>query len=171
MTYRAHRPPAGERPRRCGNSGAALRRCPSLNIHFHLIVLDGVYVAGRQGGSRFVSVSAPTSAELQQLLARIVERAGRHLERRGLLERAEDQAWLSESGDARPLDRLLGASITYRIAAGSQGGEKAFMLRTLPAVEEEWAASERVARVSGFSRHAGGAARADQRRKVERLGR
>jgi hypothetical protein len=43
------------------------------------------------------------------------------------------------------------------------------MLRTLPPVEEELAPSERVARVSGFSLHAGVAARADQRRKVERL--
>ena len=87
-------------------------------------------------------VSAPTSAELHQLLDGIVERVGRHLERCGLLEREEDQAWQSESGEASPLDGLLGASITYRIAVGEERGEKAFMLRTLsPAGEEELAAS------------------------------
>ncbi len=42
------------------------------------------------------------------------------------------------------------------------------MLRTLPATKEE-SGSDRVARMSGFSLHAGVAARADQRKKVERL--
>jgi hypothetical protein len=64
---------------------------------------------------------------------------------------------------------LLGASITYRIAVGAQRGEKAFMLRTLPPTDEESVAGDRVARVAGFSLHAGIAARADQRTKVERL--
>ncbi len=108
--------------------------------------------------------------ELNQLLERIVNRVGRHLERRGLLKRDEGQAWLSEEdGEAQPLDGLLGASITYRIAVGPQRGEKAFMLRTLPPADEDSAVSGQVAQVSGFSLHAGIAARADQRSKAERL--
>jgi hypothetical protein len=128
----------------------------NLNIHFHLLVLDGVYVADQQGCPHFLLVSAPTSAELNQLLERIVDRVGRHLERVGLLERDEGQAWLSEEGgEASPLDTLLGASITYRIAVGPQRGEKAFMLRTLPPADEDSAVSGQVAQVSGFSLHAG----------------
>jgi ribosomal protein S27E len=142
----------------------------NMNIHFHMLLLDGVYAADRQGRPRFVSVPAPTPVELTALLERIVARVGHHLERRGLLERAEEQAWLSgEEGEAGPLDGLLGASITYRIAVGPQRGEKAFMLRTLPPADEESVAGDRVARVAGFSLHAGIAARADQRNKVERL--
>jgi ribosomal protein S27E len=142
----------------------------NMNIHFHMLLLDGVYAADRQGRPRFVSVPSPTPVELTALLERIVARVGHHLERRGLLERAEEQAWLSgEEGEAGPLDGLLGASITYRIAVGPQRGEKAFMLRTLPPADEESVAGDRVARVAGFSLHAGIAARADQRTKVERL--
>jgi hypothetical protein len=142
----------------------------NLNIHFHILVLDGVYVADRTGRPRFRSVPSPTSAELTALLERIVERVGRHLERRGLLERDEEQAWLSEDGgEASPLDGLLGASITYRIAVGPQRGEKAFTLRTLPPADEDSLESDKLARLSGFSLHAGIAARADQRAKVERL--
>ena len=104
------------------------------------------------------------------MLEQIVQRVGRHLERRGLLERDEEQAWLSEAaGEPAPLDGLLGASITYRIAVGPQRGERAFLLRTLPPADEDSATSDKVARMAGFSLHAGIAARADQRRKVERL--
>jgi len=142
----------------------------NLNIHYHILALDGVYAADRQGRPRFVSVPAPTSVELNQLLEQIVQRVGRHLERRGLLERDEEQAWLSEAaGEPAPLDGLLGASITYRIAVGPQRGERAFLLRTLPPADEDSATSDKVARMAGFSLHAGIAARADQRRKVERL--
>ena len=40
----------------------------NLNVHFHMLLLDGVYVDGENGSSpRFRSVKAPTSAELTQL--------------------------------------------------------------------------------------------------------
>jgi hypothetical protein len=66
-----------------------------------------------------MEVAAPTSRELTSPLECIVERVWRHVEHRGMLERDQDQAWLSEAGGgAGPLDGRLGASITYRI-----GGE------------------------------------------------
>ncbi|MEM9387589.1 MAG: hypothetical protein AAGA68_21225 [Pseudomonadota bacterium] len=52
-----------------------------------------------------------SNIEMVQSVIREVP-AGRHLERRGLLEREEEQAWLGEGGEASPLDGLLGASIT-----------------------------------------------------------
>ena len=63
-----------------------------------------------------------------------------------------------------PLEQLLGSSITYRIAVGPQQGRKVF---TLPASGEPFA--DGVGKVAGFSLHAGVAARADQRQKLERL--
>jgi hypothetical protein len=36
----------------------------NLNIHYHILALDGVYAADRQGRPRFVSVPAPPSVEL-----------------------------------------------------------------------------------------------------------
>jgi hypothetical protein len=60
-------------------------------------------------------------------------------------------------------------SITYRVALGPQKGRKGFCLQTIPPQLEEPAGSTRVARLNGFSLHAGVAARAGQRGKVERL--
>ena len=59
-------------------------------------------------------VKAPTSAELTQLTHIIAPRVGHFLERQGLLERDAENSYLS--GDAverRPLDQLLGHSMTY----------------------------------------------------------
>jgi hypothetical protein len=57
---------------------------------------------------------------------------------------------------------------TYRIAVGPQTGRKVFALQTLPACEPDEFA-DTVGKVSGFSLHAGVAARADERKKLERL--
>jgi len=98
-----------------------------------------------------------------------LEVVGRHLERRGLLVRDAESAYLQwEDERSSPLDDLLGAAITYRIAVGPQRGQKAFTLQTLtPTPEDE--KTDHVARTGGFSLHAGIAAKARQREKMERL--
>ena len=72
-----------------------------------------------------------------------------------------------DTADDDPLNQLLGSSITYRIAVGPQVGRKVFTLQTLPACDEPF--DDRVGKVAGFSLHAGVAARADERKKLERL--
>jgi len=62
---------------------------------------------------------------------------------------------------------LLGSSITYRIATGPREGQKVFTLQTLPA--EPDGPRPEVAESSGFSLHAGLAAKPSQRDKLERL--
>ena len=62
---------------------------------------------------------------------------------------------------------LLGHSITYRIAVGPQAGRKVFTLQTLPASDEP--VDGETGKVAGFSLHAGVAARAQERQKLERL--
>ena len=77
----------------------------NLNVHFHMLFLDGVYVPG--AGMRFRSVKAPTTGELCDLSNEIASRVGLALERSGLLERDAQAAWLSEAaGGAGPLDDL-----------------------------------------------------------------
>lgn len=66
------------------------------------------------------------------------------------------------------MDDLLGHSITYRIAFGPQADRKAFTLQTVPAREED-SNNPKLAKANGFSLHAGVAAQAHQRRKLERL--
>ena len=99
----------------------------------------------------------------------IAHRLARYLERLGLLVRDAENSYLALEGlDEDPMDQLRGNSITYRIALGPQQGRKVFTLRTLP---DERDADETPAtgNVAGFSLHAGVAAKADQRDKLERL--
>lgn len=70
-----------------------------------------------------------------------------------------------ESLENLALMRLHGASVTYRIALGPRQGRKVFTLQTIPASDlEPW-----VGKVDGFSLHAGVAAKACQRKKLERI--
>lgn len=58
----------------------------NLNIHFHMLFLDGLYVMA-DGGPFFRRVEPPTTAEMEKLIHRISHRVGRYLERAGLLVR------------------------------------------------------------------------------------
>jgi len=117
--------------RRTANIGAVtlIQRFGSalnLNIHFHMLYLDGVYV-GSGDHLRFQRVKAPEKAELESLVHTVSERVGRYLERQGLLVRDMDNSYLAlEPRDEAGLEQVLGSSITYRIAIGPQQGRKAF---------------------------------------------
>jgi hypothetical protein len=117
-----------------------------------------------------VPVPAPSPAELERLVQRIAERIGRSLERSGLITRDIENAYLAfDPSEEAPINGLLGASITYRIATGPREGQKVFTLQTLPAERDE--PRREVAESSGFSLHAGIAAKASQRDKLEHLAR
>ena len=104
-------------------------------------------------------------------MQRISERVGRCLERLGLLVRHAESAWLDMEppADDDAMTHLLGSSVTYRIAVGPHPGRKAFMLRTLAPLESPDSTRERVAKVAGFSLHAGVSCEAHQLEKRERL--
>ena len=117
------------------------------------------------GSTRFQWVKAPTRETVIQLTHMLADRIGRFLERQGLLERDCENGHLSEDAlDEDPMNPLLGHSITYRIAVGPHTGRKVFSLQTLPSSDEPGAD-----KVAGFSLHAGVAARANERDKLERL--
>ena len=59
--------------------------------------------------------------------------------------------------------------MTYRIALGPQRGRKVFTLQTIPPKPDSAPGSNRMAKLAGFSLHAGVAAKAHQRKKIERL--
>jgi hypothetical protein len=145
----------------------------NLNIHFHMLFLDGVYSDSRHGANPcFRWVKAPTNVEITQLTHTIASRVGRYLERQGLLERDTGNIFLTqEAVDASDEDlsnQLLGSSITYRVAVGPQQGRKVYTLQTLPDDGTDQLPT-RVGNVAGFSLHAGVAARANERDKLERL--
>jgi len=104
----------------------------NLNLHFHMLFLDGVYLADGADPPMFRHVAAPGANELQGLVEQIAARVGQALERRGLIERDIENAWLAAYCEAGPLDDLIGYSITYRIAVGPRAGQKLFTLPTVP---------------------------------------
>ncbi|MBK7249884.1 MAG: transposase [Gammaproteobacteria bacterium] len=142
----------------------------NLNVHFHMLFLDGVYVAAGPGQPLFRHVVGPGQSELQALVEQIASRIGRVLERRGLVERDIESAWLAGDGEGGPLDDLLDSSITYRIAVGPRAGQKLFTLQTVPPRLQGLEGDPNgAARAGGFSLHAGIDIAPDQRPKLERL--
>jgi hypothetical protein len=142
----------------------------NLNVHFHMVFLDGAYQTVGAAAPVFRPVAAPESSDLQQLVEQIAGRIGRALERRGLVERDLENAWLAADTEAGPLDDLLGHSITYRIAVGPRAGQKLFTLQTVaPRLQGLEAEPNGAARAGGFSLHAGVDIASHQREKLERL--
>ena len=143
----------------------------NLNIHFHILFLDGVYVCRDDRPPRFQRVKAPARSELEELVQLISQRVARCLERQGLLEQDAENAWLdldpAEDTDAMP--QILGSSVSYRIAVGPQQGRKAFMIRTICPLDRPDPGLERVANANGFSLHAGVSCEGHQKEKRERL--
>lgn len=134
-----------------------------------MLFLDGVYAKNKQGKTTFQRTNAPDQQELAILVHTISHRVARFLERQGVLERDEENSYLQLEGmDEDPIQQLIGWSVIYRIAVGPQQGRKVFTLQTLPAVEEDDRYVQ-VAKEAGFSLHAGVAAQAWERDKLERL--
>ena len=99
----------------------------NLNLHFHVLFIDGVFSPKSRGELRFHRVNAPTSRELNALIATISERVARYLQRQGWLSRDEQSDRLNlalDDEEGATLQQLQGHSITYRIAMGPQAGRK-----------------------------------------------
>ena len=143
----------------------------NLNIHFHILFLDGVYVYRDNRPPRFQRVKAPNKDELEDLVQLISQRVGRRLERQGLLEQDTESAWLElePADDTDAMPHLLGSSVSYRIAVGPQQGRKAFMIRTIRPLDRPDPGLEWVAKANGFSLHAGVNCEGHQKDKRERL--
>ena len=73
----------------------------NLNIHFHMLFLDGVYLADGAIPPVFRHVSAHAANGLQGLIEQLAARVGQVPERRGLIERELENAWLAAEGRFR----------------------------------------------------------------------
>ena len=139
----------------------------NLNVHLHMLVLDGVY-ANERGKLRFQPLPAPAPALMTQLLDVIVLRLLRRLERDGLLIRDPEQPWLDLAArDA--LDALGAASIQYRITVGPQAGRKVLTLKLAPAAATSSVPKPFTVARDGFSLNAAVACAPQQRERIERL--
>jgi hypothetical protein len=67
----------------------------NLNVILHMIIPDGVNLADGADPPMFRHLDGPGVNVLQALVERIATRIGRLSEKRGLLERDIENAWLS----------------------------------------------------------------------------
>jgi len=142
----------------------------NLNIHFHMLFLDGVYVDANdeKSSQRFVAVAHPT-AGIEKIIHKISLRIARYLERAGFIESDAENSYLTESARTyNEISEYQTHSINYRISIGPQKGKKIFSLQTLPPIMEE-IQNKVVGNIAGFSLHAGVYAKSNQRDKLERL--
>jgi hypothetical protein len=146
-------------------SGDAL----NLNVHFHSLVLDGVYLEGAEGRPVFRPLPPPTDAEVERITLTVARRLQRLLERRGFFEPDAPEAD-PLAGEAPLLAELCAASVRGRIATGPHAGQKVLRLGDRIHVEDvATGAGPRCANAGGLSLHANVCAPARDRKRLERL--
>lgn len=141
----------------------------NLNVHFHQLYLDGVYELDKEERpSAWHMTKAPTRAELNAVLSKIIIRITKLLEKRGLIERDENEYLQINFEEDAALAKLQAGAVTYRFTLGPNKGKKALTLKTAPENDHN-STSGLVATNSGFSLHAGVAMAGNEREKIEKL--
>jgi hypothetical protein len=142
----------------------------NLNVHFHSLLLDGVYTARPTRAPRFHPLPPPDDEEVARVIGQLARRILRLLKRRGLGPES-DPTEADPLADEEPLlAALYGASVAGRIATGRRAGQRVVRIGDCidpegpPALE-----GARCASASGVSLHANVAVPARDRRRLERL--
>ncbi len=116
----------------------------------------------------FHITKAPTVKELGEVLNEIIHHTVKHLVKRGIISRDEDDHFQLNLSEDDALARLQAGAATYRFTIGPNKGKKALTLKTLSDTDH---ASHQglVAKQSDFSRDAGVAVSDGERDKIEKL--
>lgn len=142
----------------------------NLNLHFHSIVLDGVYHHERGGVARFRRLPPPTNADVERTTRRIVRRLRRLLIARGLTPDADVAAADSLPDDQPFLADIYAASVRSRIAIGERAGLGVLRIGELVDPEEAaFVTGPRSTMIDGVSLHANVSVPSGDRRRLEKL--
>ena len=125
----------------------------NLNLHFHVIALDGVFADHADRSLRFHAAPTPTDAEVVQLVAKIRSRVLRHLERQGLTDSELRSA--DPLAEASPmLASCYAGSLQGRQTLGRRRGAKLERLGADPNVAWSQSKGRLSAHIEGFDLHA-----------------
>ena len=141
-----------------------------LNVHFHSLLLDGVFAEAADGTLEFDPADPPSEEDVARLLATIRRRVLRLLARRGLaVEDAPDGDPLAEESPA--LAGISSAAVQGRVALGPRAGARVIQIGREP--DAPWVTSRGPcqAHLEGFDLHAAITVAADYRTALERLAR
>ena len=148
-----------------GGSVTAIQRFGSslnLNLHFHVLALDGVYVRDSKG--LHFRRGCPETADVEALVVGIAERCEAWLARRGF---GAEEEMDSEGDDGLAL--LQEASVGGYIAVGPRSKRKVRRVQILGG--QTYPLPKRTASCDGYNLNAGVAVKAEDRAGLERLSR
>jgi hypothetical protein len=149
----------------------------NLNLHYHLVFLEGVFVDRAAQGlkPRFLPAAPPTDADIATVLQKISQRVIRELRKRGYLEAGTQDVvptGYDPASDEDPeLARSMAASVQQRIAFGERAGQRVRRIGSGFGDEGDrpTLTGARCASVNGFSLHANTHSPAHRRDELERL--
>ena len=155
----------------------------NLNIHFHVIALDGVYEKKSTGRLKFYAAQAPTNESIQNLVGRISTKINNLLIKKCYLEKVEDMVLVgntddlfSDSSQNSFEDIHLpaqAASVAHRIAFGPNAGQPIRRLKTQtslwPSEQNFKSSSTACVTAGGYSVHAETAIKSHERERLEKL--
>ncbi|MEK6716397.1 MAG: transposase, partial [candidate division NC10 bacterium] len=145
----------------------------NLNIHFHSLVLDGVYVVDPAAGTvRFQRLPSPTPSDLDQVLFRTRRRISRLLSKKGFHVGPDDAIGAGEAESVEipsVLDALQGASIQGRLGLADSARRVTMVAENLEEAVELPETSACRKSGDGFNLEAGRCLRAGDRAGLEKL--
>jgi hypothetical protein len=140
-----------------------------LNVHYHTLALDGVYVKDEAGELHFHDLGDPTPEEIAQVATWTHARLVQVLERHGRSLDASDDAPDVLAQDQPALAMVYGASAGDRQLLSDAPGQRTRKV-VVPVREVAKPKSNKgVAEVGGVNIHAGAAIDGRDRRRLERL--
>ena len=144
----------------------------NANLHYHSLVLDGVYVRRDPGSkSSFHATAPPSQSDLADILTTVRVGLRQLLERRGLIrgETGGDEA--DPHAEAAPLlAASYAASVQGTVALGPQAGHYVARLGgELAALPDSMPPPASCVRAEGYSLHAGVRVAAGDRPRLEKL--
>jgi len=140
----------------------------NLNLHYHTLVLDGVFTTAPGQPTRFHALPPPSDEEVAKLLARVYRRVLAWLARKGILNDDDDTA--DPLCDAEPtLAACYGASVRHCIGLGPKAGQPLARIGAAPYARWVERRGSCHAHLNGFDLHATLSVPARQRKRLEQL--
>lgn len=145
----------------------------NLNIHFHILSLDGVYqISGEPDDPpKFIETGRPKNEDILKIIKTFQLRMLKLLQRRELVQKHESENGGEPTLEPENIETILqGASVAYKIATGPNSGQKVRKVGSLGLISDEpFKSGELSAVLGGYSIHAATYVHKNNRTDLERL--
>ena len=145
----------------------------NLNLHYHLLVLDGLYTTTDDNEPIFNRIPGIHNDELARVVRGVSRRVIKYLRKMGRLSEDGEEVFIGDASDEghEALLHLKRASISSRIALGPRAGLRVRRIGSSFGYEEEIPKTQSYGCVSmnGFSVHAATSIKAHERDRLEKL--